>query len=163
VAAAPAGEDEQALLVGEVEERVVPELCLQADRVQVEVPDVLEVGREGPGRKRPQQHVLRPGRAAHEDPLTVDPEETVALLRDLGGTRRDAEPGVLLVGRHAPDREAQGEVVETGVPISAGHQSWGFSIVSSGKRPGSKRTERDARASSRTSWRIGRPATTASS
>src|ERR1017187_7795397 len=73
IAAAPPGEHENAVGVRQAEERIVLELAFEANRVEVHVADVLELG-PLPREIRAQQHVGRPAPATDQDRLAVDEE-----------------------------------------------------------------------------------------
>ena len=79
VAALPAGEDHDAVTVGEVVEAGLLQLALAANGVEPEVHDVTELGLHALGVVA-QEHVRRPARAANQDRLAVDDELAIALL-----------------------------------------------------------------------------------
>ena len=97
VAAAPAGHEQNAELVGHVEEHVVLHLALEADGVEVQVQHVLHLGLNAPAR-RTQKEIWSPAGTTNQDALPIDRVEAILLRIELGA--------------HLPNAEASGERVE---------------------------------------------------
>ena len=111
VAAAPADHDQDALLVGQVEQLVRLELSLRADGVEAHLPHVAQLGAQARG-VAAQHHVRAPAAAADEDAPPVHLEEPVALVRQLRGHLADPEPDLVAVGEGASRVRLQGERVQ---------------------------------------------------
>src|SRR5579862_4268450 len=71
VTALPAGQNHDAVTVGEVVEVLVLQFALGADGVESEIADVTELGLHAL-RVVTQEYVRRPARATNQDRLTVD-------------------------------------------------------------------------------------------
>src|SRR5581483_2478879 len=84
VAALPAGQDHDAVTIGEVVKLLVLQLALTANGVESKVADITELGLHSLGIIA-QEHVRRPARAANEDRLAVDDELDVTLLGKMRG------------------------------------------------------------------------------
>ncbi len=111
VAAAPAGEDEDAIAVAQFEEMIVLHLAFEADGVEVHVADVAELGILALGGGA-QQHVEGVAGAADQDVLAVDMEDAVKFGIHLAGDLANAEFGVAGIGDGAADVECKVEGVE---------------------------------------------------
>ena len=90
VAAFPAGEDHDAVTVGEVVESRVLELALAAQGIEPQVHDVAELGLHALG-VITQEQVRRPARAADQHRLAVDDELLIPLRGEVGTDAADAE------------------------------------------------------------------------
>src|SRR4029077_13173428 len=77
-----AGQDHDAVTVGEIVEAVVLEFALTANGVEPKVEDVTELGLHALALIA-QEHVRRPARAANEHVLTVDDELAITLLGEV--------------------------------------------------------------------------------
>ncbi len=82
VAAGPPSHDENALLVGQIEKVVRFHGAFEADRVEVQVAQILKLCLQAFGRFA-QEHVRRPASAADQDVFAVDAEEAMALRVDV--------------------------------------------------------------------------------
>src|SRR6266852_2508002 len=90
VAAGPAGHDEDAETVGLVEKFFAVHFAFEADGVEAHVFDVGKVRVEA--RRVPAiKHIGSPGGAANQDGLSVDLEEAVTAIGELGGDFANAE------------------------------------------------------------------------
>src|SRR5262249_16554930 len=88
IATRPAGHDENAELVGFVEELVAVEAPFEPNGVEVHVTHVGKVSVEFCGRPAEEQ-VGRPSRAANQDFATVDFEEAMAFVGEFGSDFAD--------------------------------------------------------------------------
>ena len=111
VAALPAGEDHDAVAVGEVVEACVLQLALAANGVEPEVHDVTELGLHALGVVA-QEHVRRPARAANQDRLAVDDELAITLLGEVGADAAYAERRAGPVGDRTIDGSSHLQTVE---------------------------------------------------
>ena len=87
VAAAPAGHDQDAVAVGEIEEVVVLQLALQPDGVEAHVQHVAELVLL-PAAVDPHHHVRGPAAPADQDVLAVDAEDQALVGVQLDFTSR---------------------------------------------------------------------------
>ncbi len=111
IAAAPAGHDEDALLVGEIVKFVGFQLPFQANGVQVHVADVAEFVFQAI-EILAQKHVRRPAAAADQDLFSVDVELTSAGGIQFGSDFADAEFDGLRVGLLASALKCNGKFVK---------------------------------------------------
>ncbi len=111
VAALPAGEDHDAVAIGEVVESSVLQLALAAYGVESEVHDVAELGFHALGIVT-QEHVRRPARAANQYWFAVDDELLIALRGEVGAHAADAERRAGQVRDRAVNRSGHLQTVE---------------------------------------------------
>src|SRR5690348_7891742 len=90
VAALPAGQNQDAVTVGQIVEVLVLQLALTANGVESEVTDVTELGLHALGVVT-QEHVRRPTRAANQDRLAVNDELNITVLRQVRSNAAYAE------------------------------------------------------------------------
>src|SRR5260370_21458518 len=84
VAATPAGHDQDAFLIGEVEAIIGFHLSFETNGVQMEMLDVAEFIAQAL-RSLPPEHVGRPAAAADQQRASVDVEEAVLFVGPLSG------------------------------------------------------------------------------
>ena len=111
VAAAPAGDDHDALAIAHLQERPALGLALEPDRIQVHVLHVTDLRGLALG-GRAQEHVGRPTAAADEDRPAVDLEDAIALVVQLRRGFADAEADQVLIGGLAVHAHLQVQVVQ---------------------------------------------------
>src|SRR5207237_3824748 len=90
VATSPAGHDENAELVGLLEEFVAVEAAFEANGVEVHVANVSEVSVKFCGRPAEEQ-IGRPGSAANQNFAAIHFEEAMIFVGEFGGDFADAE------------------------------------------------------------------------
>ena len=105
IAAAPAGEHQDAHAVAEFQKMIVFELAFEAHGIEIHVAHVAQFGLLAFGRGA-QQHVEGVARAADQDVLAVDVEQAMALGVEFAGDFADAELGVAGVAHLAAGLEA---------------------------------------------------------
>ena len=111
VAAFPAGEDHDAVTVGEVVESRVLELALAAQGIEPQVHDVAELGLHALG-VLTQEQVRRPARAANQHRLAVDDKLLISLRGEVGTDAADAERRGGPVGDRTVDGSRHLQAVE---------------------------------------------------
>ena len=113
IAAGPAGEDQHALFVGEIEEGVRLDLSLQANGVEIQIAEILKLRSEAL-RRFALEHVGCPASAADQDTLAVDAEKQVALRIDLGCDFADAIARDRVVRQNTLDIEIKIDLMQRG-------------------------------------------------
>src|SRR5260370_21836013 len=93
VAATPAGHDQDAFLIGEVEDSIGFHLAFETNGVQMEMLDVAEFIAQAL-RGLPPEHVGRPAAAADQQRASVDAEEAVLFVGQLRGDLADTEANI---------------------------------------------------------------------
>ena len=111
IAAAPAGDEQNSALVGQVEKFLGFQLAFEADGVQSHVLHVAELVAQ-PLRVFAQHHVGRPAAAADQDVLAIDGKQPPVGRKHLGLDLANAKFCLRAVGRLAVKVEFQGEAVE---------------------------------------------------
>src|SRR5437868_1463242 len=111
IATAPARHHQDAHLIGEIEELVSLYLAFQPDHVEMKIAYVVELIAQT-FRALPHEHVRRPPAPADEYHAPVDPEQSPALRRQLGGDFPNAKASSHGIRGLAGNHEAQHETVQ---------------------------------------------------
>src|SRR5580704_12963856 len=104
IAAAPAGHDQDSIVIGDVEEFLSFELAFEADGVQSHVADVAEFVVQALG-VFAHHHVWGPAAAADQDVLAIDVEGASAGGVDFGSHLADSELGLRAIADGTVDFE----------------------------------------------------------